>query len=329
MIITISIVVGVIVLLYCIGWIDWSFGKKPTWGVTFSELYANYLGLDWKQAYLAVLDDLEVSNLRLVAYWSTAEDPDDVFNFKDLDWQVDEAAKRDKKVILTIGYKAPRWPECHQPGWSNTLSEEKLQEEILEYLTATINHYKNSPNIIAWQIENEPLIEFFGKCPKPDKDFLKRELLLVKTLDNSRPVVLTDSGELSLWLKTAGLSDVLGTTLYRIVWQRYLGSTKHWEYNPLFYRARAEIVKKLFSTKKVIIAELQVEPWGSKNRSLTQMTVSEQLEHFSVNDLKNNMKFAKKTGLNEIYLWGVEWAYWLKTKHNDSRYWDAMKEGIK
>jgi hypothetical protein len=33
---------------------------------------------------------------------------------------------------------------------------------------------------------------------------------------------------------------------------------------------------------------------------------------------KENIDFAKKTGLDTIYLWGVEWWYWLKEKGNES-----------
>jgi len=325
----ILIIIAIIVIVwFCVGYLDFSFGKKPIWGATFSQIYVEYLGLDWKQSYLALLDDMQVKSLRLIAYWSVSENPDDKFNFTDIDWQVNEAAKRNIKVILTIGYKAPRWPECHNPDWANSLTQDQLQAETLEFVIAAVNHFKNNPAISMWQVENEPLITFFGKCPQPDRDFLKKELALVKSLDISRPIMLTDSGELSWWIKIGGMSDVLGTTLYRIVWHPWLGSIKHWQYTPFYYWIRAKLNEKIFGAKKVIIAEMQAEAWGSKNRSLPQMTVSEQLEHFSVQDLKNNMKFARKTGLNEIYLWGVEWAYWLKIQHNDPRYWDAMKQEI-
>ncbi|MDD5146576.1 MAG: beta-galactosidase [Candidatus Pacebacteria bacterium] len=323
------ILLTVIILFYAIGWIDWSFGQKPIWGATFSRIYAEYLGLDWEEAYLAVLNDLNVPNLRLVAYWSQAETKDDQFNFEDLDWQINQALQKNKKVILAVGQKAPRWPECHQPDWANALSIKEQQEETFEFLTQVINHYKNNPAVTTWQVENEPLIDFFGKCPPPDKGFLQKEIRLVKSLDPTRPVLITDSGELSTWREAAGLSEILGTTLYRTVWHPWFGIVKHWQYNPLFYRARAEIVKKLTDTKKVIIAELQAEPWGTENRSLTQMPVAEQLKSFKVKDLKGNLEFARKTGLPEIYLWGVEWAYWLKTKHGDSSYWDLMKDTIK
>jgi len=38
------------------------------YGVTFSQFFAQQMGLDWRKAYLAVLDDLKVKKLRLIAY---------------------------------------------------------------------------------------------------------------------------------------------------------------------------------------------------------------------------------------------------------------------
>ena len=320
---------GLALLFYFIGFLDWSGGKKPLWGATFSQLYAQYLGLNWQEAYLAILDDLNPQAVRLIAYWSVTEATDDNFNFSDLDWQVEQASQRDKKIILAVGQKAPRWPECHQPNWINSLDKEKQQEQILQFIAQTINRYKNNKNITYWQVENEPLIDFFGKCPAPNKKFLEKEIALVKSLDARRPIMITDSGELSLWTQSAGLSEILGATLYRTVWHKWLGIVKHYQYNPLFYRLRAELAKRIKGNQKVIIAELQAEPWGSKNRSLTEMPAGEQLKDFSLNDLKGNLEFARKTGLPEIYLWGCEWTWWLKAKQNNSSYWNLMKEAIK
>ncbi|MDO8582069.1 MAG: hypothetical protein Q7S16_04295, partial [bacterium] len=58
-------VVLIIVVLFVTWWVslannDYSNGREPTWGVTFSKAQAQYLGLDWKQAYLAMFDDLGV-----------------------------------------------------------------------------------------------------------------------------------------------------------------------------------------------------------------------------------------------------------------------------
>ncbi|MFA7319047.1 MAG: hypothetical protein WC022_00385, partial [Parcubacteria group bacterium] len=42
-------------------------------GVTFSARYASDIGLDWKEAYLATLDDLGVKKIRLPVYRDLVE----------------------------------------------------------------------------------------------------------------------------------------------------------------------------------------------------------------------------------------------------------------
>ena len=43
--------------------------------------------------------------------------------------------------------------------------------------------------------------------------FLEKEVELVKKLDSNHPVVVSDSGEFSLWLRAAQLGDVVSTTM--------------------------------------------------------------------------------------------------------------------
>ena len=35
--------------------------------------------------------------------------------------------------------------------------------------------------------------------------------------------------------------------------------------------------------------------------------------------------FAKDTGLDKFYFWGVEWWYWMKTKQNQPQIWNEAK----
>ncbi len=86
----------------------YSFPSKIKYGVTFSPKFAESLNLDWKETYLKVLDDLKVRNLRLPTYWD-----DDLSK---VDFMLSEAGKRSAKVILVLGARQPRWPECHIPG---------------------------------------------------------------------------------------------------------------------------------------------------------------------------------------------------------------------
>ena len=154
---------------------------KTTWGVTFSQQYTTVeLGLDWKETYLAILDDLKVDHLRLSAYWNANEPQKGQYDFSDLDWQVDQASQRGVKIILAVGRRLPRWPECHDPVWLNSLSAQEQKDSLILYIKTVMDRYKNNLNIITWQIENEPYLSSFGMCPPPDREFFKSEVALAK-----------------------------------------------------------------------------------------------------------------------------------------------------
>ncbi len=136
--------------------------NKPTWGVSFTKSFAEYLGLDWRNVYLEALDDLGIKRFRIGLNWDEVEMTPGRLNFTDFDWMFDEAEKRNVKIILAVGRKLPRWPECRTPEWAKSLSEEARQERILKYLEESLNHFKNRRTLIAWQIENEPFFRFFG-----------------------------------------------------------------------------------------------------------------------------------------------------------------------
>lgn len=301
---------------------DYSNGKDPVYGVTFSQSYAEFIGINWREAYSAILDDLQVKNLRLVAYWDKIERVSGQFDFSDLDWQISEAKKRESKVILAIGRRTPRWPECHMPNWTKELNDSQEEERLLSMLKVVVYHYKNENTIISWQVENEPLLNLFGECPKADRKLLKKEVDLVKALDK-RPVLISDSGELSSWLRTASLADFFGTTMYRLTWNFWTGYYKY-PLPPAYYHYKAKIIEFLLpNVKKVIISELQAEPWSQQ--PIHTLPISEQKEILGLDKFRQNLSYAKRTGMPEVYLWGVEWWYWLKV-NGEETYWQEAKK---
>lgn len=310
----------VVVIIYSLNFTP----KKITYGVSFSPLQAERLDLDWRKTYLAILDDLKVGYVRLSAYWNKIESEKEVLDWSDLDWQIQEAEKRGTKVVLVIGRRVPRWPECHDPSWLGSLSKTEQDELNLKIIKEEINHYKNYSNIIAWQVENERLFSLFGTCSKASRSFLKQEIKLVKSLD-SRPTITTDSGELSFWLRTSGLADYLGTTVYLKVWNSWFGYWRHL-FPPFWYYARAQMAKYIFGNQKVIVSELQAEPWEG-GKPLKDTPIETQKKDFSLKDFKSNLSLAKKAGFDEIYFWGAEWWYWLKEKGDDS-FWQEAKNII-
>lgn len=289
-------------------------------GATFSTKYARELGLDPQRVFAATLRELGVRRIRLPIYWDEVEPEPGNFDFDTIDIFLAEALKFRAEIIPVIGLRVPRWPECHAPAWVETLSTEEQQKQLLEYLHAVVTRYRNHDAIIAWQVENEPLLEFFGECPEPDREFLKQEVALVRELD-ARPTIITESGELSSWLGTVGLSDILGISMYRVVWNRFLGYL-YYPLSPGFYRYRAEAVRPF--TNAVIVTELQAEPWVA--RGILATPLDKQYHSMNPARLRANLSFVSRAGFREVYLWGIEWWYWLKEKKGDAAFWDLGKE---
>lgn len=291
-------------------------------GMTFSSRYATDLGLDWKQAYLALLDDVGVKKLRLPVYWDLVESTPNEYSWDDLDWQLKEAQRRHVEVILTIGQRVPRWPECHIPSWVGA-DNQKRQIDLLHFMGRTVERYKNNPAITMWQVENEPFLNF-GICPPFDVNFLEQEIAFVKAADPSRKVLLTDSGELSLWYGAASRGDVFGTTMYRRIWSLKAGGYFTYPIGPNFFRTKALLVNVLAHQYNLIVIELQAEPWASG--WVADISLEEQFRTMDETKLRENVEYAKRVGFSEVYLWGGEWWYWLKEKKNYPAVWDEGKK---
>ena len=302
--------------------------ENITWGVNFSQSQAEYLKLDWKEAYSAIINDLGAKNIKLHTNWDWVEGKKDDYFFDDIDWQIKQAEKKNVKIIYVIGMKTGRWPECHIPSWAQNLSKEQQQTELLKYMTEVIQRYKDSKAIAFWQVENEPLFKF-GKCPSwyyKNGDFLKTEVALVKSLDPARQIIISDSGEQSTWFGVAKIGDIVGITLYRNVWAdvtKTFGFHAYSFLNPITYMKKAEIIKKMFG-KKVIGIELQAEPWASK--PLMEASLEEQLKSMNLGMFKEIIDFAKQTGLDTFYFWGAEWWYWMKTVQNQPEIWNEAQK---
>ncbi len=309
--------------------------RKPTgivsnardvqWGVAFSKIFSVQLGLDWKENYLAILTDLKPATIRLPIYWQDIEPEPGKYDFSDYDWMAQEAQRQGVKLILVVGRKVPRWPECHSPSWADKLSENEKQEKIIEYISASVERYKNIDNLYLWQVDNEPFLPF-GACTKFDVNFLDREIATARNMDPSHKIMVTDSGELSTWVQAAKRADIFGTTMYRVIWKSPAGYFKY-PLPPKFFWLKANIVHLLYPERPIVVSELQAEPWGPKQ--IYDLPVDEQMKSMDINQFHANIEYAKRVGFPEDYLWGAEWWFWMKTKKNRPEFWEAAKEVMK
>jgi len=327
MIIRILKISGLILLILAIFYGVLSIRPKPetiTYGMSFNTLYARELGLDWRETYDAILSDLAVRHLRLAAHWTMIEPQDGVFNWEELDYQVEQAKKYDAEVILAIGRRLPRWPECHIPDWAGNLSWEEQKVEILEQIEEVVLRYKDESHITHWQVENEPYLTVFAKehCGEFDEGFLKEEIELVKSLDPDRPVLVTDSGNLGLWYKPYSLGDSFGTSVYLFFWNPEVGPFKS-ILPPSYYRVKQNIMWLLVGKKETFLIELSAEPWLLG--PVVEASKEIQLERMSIEKFNKILKYAEKTRFEQQYLWGAEWWYWLKQK-GYSEFWERGQE---
>ena len=191
-------------------------------------------------------------------------------------------------------------------------------------LDVVVARYKDEKAIWAWQVENEPLFPF-GQCPPQDQKFFEKEVLFVRTLDGARPIVTTDSGELSFWLMSGSQGDIFGTTMYKVVYGRGIGFFTYDFVPPIFYRKKAAVLEKLLpNVKDVIVVELQGEPWTA-GMSVNIQTLDRQFLRFSIDRFQRHIRYARSVGYSETYLWGVEWWAWLKDKAGHPEFWEEAR----
>lgn len=297
--------------------------NELVYGVTFVPQQARDLGLDWQKVFTSILDDLGVRKIRLAAYWDIIEKTPGQFDWSETDWLLTKTDKRGIDVIMSVGGRLPRWPECHYPDW--IVNAEKLQREqaTLDYIRQVVTRYKSEKSITAWQVENEPFLSKFGECPKLDSSFLDQEIALVKSLDN-RPVVVTDSGELSDWVRAAKRADIFGTTMYRDTYSKLLSSYVHYPIGPSFFRVKRNLTDLFASPDEWMVIEMQGEPWSKG----AYQDVSEQERDITMSPEKftEMIEFARQAGFREFYFWGVEWWYWEKTTQNRPFFWNEAKK---
>ncbi|MCI0479297.1 beta-galactosidase [Candidatus Uhrbacteria bacterium] len=313
---------GTLILLVAFLFVGWPDVRTDvTYGMTFSRAYAEQdLGLDADAVLAAAVDDLGIRRFRIPVTWKTVQPTPDAYDFEELDRDIAKISDAGGTVVLAIGEKVPRWPECWGPDWWKALPREEQRERTLEFLQTIVERYRRTPAIGAWQVENEPHF-IYGDCPKPDMLFLRKEIDFVRSLDPTRPVMTTDSGELSAWLTFGKTVDRLGVSVYRVVRNPIIGTWRYVFIPPWFYQRKAMIVS-IFGVRGIYVSEFQMEPWS--NRPLTETPIEDQFDTMDIGQMRKNFGFAERMGLSPIDFWGVEWWYWMK-EQGHPEFWEEAK----
>lgn len=324
------------------------FAEPVRIGTTFSQKQCTYLQLDWKEAYAATLD-AKFDIIRLGAYWDEIESNEGVYDFTTLDWQLARAKAHHVPILLTVGMKAPRWPEYFIPPWllrqlrlrrgADVSANAVLKEQVLRFIRVVVSRYQDEPVIHYWQVENEPLDRAGPGHWWIGERFLEEEVDLVRALDGrQRPVVINAATHPHRFLRllvrfftrhdpigeALKLADILALNVYPVVGHQ-------WRWKKSYYWSRPQeriqhlsrILKRAEEEgKPVWLTELQAEPW--EPGQLVYLGESQpptgrpELVQVSFTELQG-------LGVDTLLLWGVEYWQFRKVRYKDETWWELMR----
>jgi hypothetical protein len=321
-------------------------------GVSFSPWRAGYLGLDPHRAFSRLLA-LHFRVIRLSTYWDEVSQN----GYGQLDWMMNEAKRAHQPIVLTVGMKALGWPEFFIPASAvpasglrqgqDVASDSSLRDAALEFVDDTVLRYRDNPEVVAWQIENEPFNRAGPQRWWIDAEFLRDEMISVRQLDSHRrPLIVNAFSHFNLlfdqasarqgfdlrqWLGfdadsaerdgLAALSrgDVLGLDVYTAIGYQFLGQ-KHMSQADSDWPDRLARVRDLAKQqgKQAWITEAQAEPWES---TPTTTANPKSTSPAAIRSIFANLKDA---GFTTVLFWGSE--YWLwRQDHGDPRWVETIK----
>lgn len=308
-------------------WYIHSQQNKPLeYGVSFIPYYAESLGLN-AQDTMDGLIDINVRHFRLVSYWNAGEPEPGKYDFSQLDWQFKKAEDSNSKVMLALGLRQPRWPECHMPAWAATLPPEQWQPQLNDYIKAVVDRYKDSPALDKYQLENEYFLKGFGECTDFSRDRLVREYNVVKQADPNHTVVVGRSNNALGIPLGQPQPDEFSISVYKRVWDAGV-SHRYLEYPwPAWFYGFLAGLQQIVNHKNMLIGELQMEAWPPNGKQIPLISLDEQNKSINAKRFEERFEYGKATGMREIYMWGGEYWYYRQVKLNDPSFMNiAQKE---
>lgn len=297
-------------------------------GASFSHPHLSQLGFSIENS-IQEYARLGLKHIRLGCYWSIIEKNAGTYDFSEIDFLVDSCRKLGIAVIMTIGMKAPRYPEYYIPIWLVNSAQLKNNSFIFEhsvfnsalfsFIKTATKHFKNNRQIKYWQVENEPLDPSGPHWWKIDTSLLKNEVAIIKEIDSNRPIVINLWGnELksrNYYEVATDLADTVGLDLYPKVPGKNIFGKSIMQGPRTSDIQIHEIIKAIKKKgKKVWISELQAEPWGISESCLPQQVLK-------------NVEWIANWDIDGVFLWGFE--YWYQQKKlGNPEYWASLQKAI-
>lgn len=333
--------------------------KNVQYGTSYSFEQAGWYGLDPRESYIELLDQFRFDWVRLAFFWDqtllrsdgstegrVVDDP----HLADLKFAIEEAQKRDIKVIIALGAKTPYFPEYHLPKEIADQIEfgqrigldHPIADDLLAIDRKVVEALAPYGNIIAWQVENEPLVGNVNRW-KLDPALIAAEVEIVRQTDPAaRPIILNhaavgfydqswqnllsilapgDIFALNAFFKTKGTdlfnAKVFGREIH-ILWpDHFVWPVHSWGFlSPDF-----ELIKKIVEGRgqKFWILEMQAEPYIKKLDEARDPFLP-----FTPADIEAADNFLKSYKIESVGLWGAHfWQY--RAKLGDKTWSDAVK----
>lgn len=290
-------------------------------GVSFSQIQSERYGSDWRANYIALLDELNFKNIRIPAYWNRIEPAKGQYDFTELDWMVSEAGSRGAKIIIIVGQKNIRYPECYYPNWVDINNTIVTSDQATDMIKVVAERYKNNPTVTEWQLENEFLLKSFGNCPSAllTNAQLQKELMALKSVDSTRPVTLTQSDQFGLPL-IGPFAEKFGFSMYRWSWSKNTGYFRYPQ-NGTYFWWKAGIISLLFD-QQIKIHELQAEAWGPRGNEY--LSYEDTLKSMNPQQFRDNINYARETKIKNFDLWGSEW-WWHMKQTGHPEMWEEVR----
>ena len=311
-------------------------------GTTFSQLQCRYMGLDYREAFRHICA-LGFERIRLCSYWNEIESVENQFDFSTLDWLLDESDRHGIEVVLTVGMKAPRWPEFHFPDWLSARFDTSgnpkpidrnpaIADLALKFIDQAMTHTRDAPNLRYWQVENEPFTRLDITGGRfLSYEFVRREIELVRSLAlPEQKILLTNALTLPAaqfiedehaFRESVALADAIGINVYSKV---PAGNSSFYlqPLGPYWRKLKAWQQTLLKNNKEDWIAEAQAEPWEPN-----ELVAMNKAEYPSSSPKQTETLVTSLTdyGYNTVMLWGCEYWYWQKQNGRDS-WWLAMQQ---
>lgn len=306
-------------------------------GTTYSPRYAEKkLGLLPGPTFREILTE-GYDRVRLCTYWPEIQPQKGDFYIRDLEGYLEDATKARVQIVLTVGMKAPRYPEFFIPGWvakdsditqnSKPLdTDSNLSDNAKDYVLKLVDYFKDHPSIDWIQIENEP----FNKVSVANYRYLSTDYIrylaaeVRKIINGKQKIIITNSvslnpfsideiGKISL---SADMADIVGKNVYIKVPDDRGGVFEA----GIAYFSQLRAQKMLLSAlgTEGIIAESQFEPW-----MVNDIPLEETLDPEAYSNL---VMIMGGMGFREVWIWGCEYAKYQKRIGNPV--WDQEIEKV-